>query len=138
MNIRTVILSSITFSLLFITVTHHQTIFLHNVWDLYPLSLGLNLAHHGWSTLTVFIPVYNCGWYVIYIKDHVGSTSGHIITDPCKVPLQKPCKIEKISLNSEGMLLFSLIWGFFYVVFSMDPLTQNPSTHLIPLEPVKC
>lgn len=108
------------------------------LWDLYPLSLGLDLAHQGWSTLAVFVPLYNCGWHVIYIKDHVGSTSGHIITDLCKVPLQKPCKMEQISLNSKGMLLFSLIWGFFCVVFLMDPLTQNPSTHLIPLEPVKC
>lgn len=83
------------------------------LWDLYTLTLGLDLAHHDWCTLPVFIPLQDCGWYVIYIKDHVGSTSGHTVTDLCRMPLLKSCKMDKISLNSNGMLLFSLIWGFF-------------------------
>lgn len=59
---------------------------------------------------------YNYGKYVACIKDQV-SSSGHILTDLCTVPLQMPCKMEKISLNSKGTLLFSLFFFFFFGIF---------------------
>lgn len=97
-----------------VTATHHQNKFLPYTVRCVPTIMRtasspsrLGYTHCAPPTLC------DCGWYVIYIKDHAGSTSGHIRADLCKVPLQKPCKTEGISLNSKGMLLFSLIWGFF-------------------------